>query len=327
MWRGSVKIRISVFLLAAILLVGCKVEIKVPEGGHVEGWALHGCGEAQNCVIDVDHNWFTEVFTAMPRDTHRFQGWKKQKGFFCGGSQQSCTLNTFGFASASLKALLADEEAVFYLEPLFISKSADYQNRISPDLHVTVHISQENYPVNASSHSSWFDGIQSSFNPLEQREDGSKATGYSSWRSDKSSYSYRFEAGRCHITKYEKAYYQHTTMPSPYAPEELSVEAIEVYWDILLHEGGHHRIYRWMFDRRVQQIYKLFEKRSITGVNSLETCNDYLYIELARIQDETYEQHLLEGQEFHGYDTGWTWGVCDDIPNKFMNIYCPSGMK
>ena len=129
--------------IAALLLVGCKVEIKVPEGGHVEGWALSGCGEAQTCIIDIDHRWFYEQFTAMPSDTHKFAGWKKGDGYFCGRKEAECELSTFAFAKASLQALLADSDRIFYLEPLFVPKSEDYQNRISPDLRVTVNISQD----------------------------------------------------------------------------------------------------------------------------------------------------------------------------------------
>lgn len=309
--------------IAALFLVGCKVEIKVPEGGMVEGWTLHGCGEAQTCTIDVDHMKFFDYFTAVPNDTHRFVRWKKAEGYFCGGKTESCELSTFKFGGTALVDWLYADEITFYLEPIFEPKYAGYQNRISQNIEINVEYTQVNYPIDGTDRHTWWEGSQGPNNPLEYSDEGEKYLGNAQWRSDRSSYSYNYSGGYCQMTGYAKNFYMKVTLPAPEYPLGYeSTEAHEYYWDITMHEGAHTRIYRWMLDRRLQRINKLFTRfRS----SSTSACRESLYDELVKIKDETTEQAEWEQDEFHSLDTGASWGVCDHS-NRFMYSYCPYGM-
>jgi hypothetical protein len=321
------NVRTSVVLLSAIALAGCKVEIKVPEGGHVEGYTLHGCGEAQTCIIDVDHTKFWDILSAVPKDTHSFVGWKKSDGYLCGGTKDDCKLSTLDFIGENWEAVLADDDMTVYLEPVFKPKYAGYVNRINPNLSISVEISQVNYPVDGTSHDSWLRDSQSSSNPLSLSDDGSKPLGRANWSSDRGSYSYRYSNNMCSMTRYEKNFHQVTTLPSPqFSNGYESVEANEYYWDIVFHEGAHQRINRWYFDRRLNGVNELFYPRKVSGVDGLDDCKDYLYEELVRINEETGDLRKSEHDEFHSMDTGAYWGRCEDS-NRFMNAYCPEGMR
>ena len=310
------------------LLTACKVKIVVPEGGYVEGFTLHGCGEGQICTIQVDHSNFLDLFTAIPNDTHFFAGWKKGEGYLCGGTTDSCEFNTFPFADPDFEDWLNNDELMLYLEPQFKPKYAGYKNQIHPKLSVKVAISQANYPIDGTDFSTWYEGSQSEINPIEERhESGEKYLGLATWRSDRSRYYYLYRDGTCSMTEYTKQYYIKTTLPAPYFPYGYtSAEAEEYYWDIVLHEGAHNRIARWMIDRRSQEISDLFIPSRVAGVYNLDSCGKYLYDELVRINSRSYQLWELESDEFHSLDLGAYWGKCE-YSNRFMTTYCPEEMQ
>ncbi|MEH6635171.1 MAG: DUF922 domain-containing protein [Halioglobus sp.] len=309
--------------IATLLLVGCKVEIKVPEGGMVDGWTLHGCGEAQTCTIDVDHMKFSDLLTAIPNDTHHFVGWKRGDGYFCGGKTESCELSTFNFSGTALVDFLNDDEITFYLEPVFEPKYIGYQNKISPNIKINVKYTQVNYPIDGTDRNTWWEGSQSAANPIQAYADGVKAVGLAHWRSDRSSYRYEYSGGYCQMTGYEEDFYINVTLPSPEYPLGYeSIEAQEYYGDIVFHEGAHTRIQRGMTDRRLKRINELFIRFRASSINA---CNTALSEKLVNITDETMEQARIEQEEFHNYNRKATWGECQES-NRFMYSYCPEGM-
>lgn len=118
-------------LFAALLLVGCKVEISAPEGGQVvsesRAWE---CSVNLPCAIDISDTSFDEVFIAEPLLGFRFTGWKRAEGYFCGGSLAPCRLVTTGFVGHDSLMALLDSDRTFYLEPGFLPE--DHIRRYTP---------------------------------------------------------------------------------------------------------------------------------------------------------------------------------------------------
>ena len=119
-------------LLLSVLLVGCKVVIKVPENGRVKSesgaWVCHA---GETCMIEVTGTDFDELFVGIPESGYTFQKWRAGDGYFCGGRARPCRLvtKTFG-GNPVLEGILASERE-FILEPVFISTSAAEQHTVS----------------------------------------------------------------------------------------------------------------------------------------------------------------------------------------------------
>jgi hypothetical protein len=114
--------RINLFLpvLVILTLVGCKVEIEVPEGGDVvtESGAYR-CLSGKKCIVDVTDIYFDETFIARPKSGYAFAGWEKQRRGLCGGANKPCHLFTSGFEGKdALLDILASDD-VFFLTPVF----------------------------------------------------------------------------------------------------------------------------------------------------------------------------------------------------------------
>jgi hypothetical protein len=108
-------------LAGALILAGCRIDLAVPENGAVTtDSGNYACSAGQSCSIEVEDTAFVETFTAVPATDQLFAGWEKGEGKLCGGSLESCTLDTSHFAEyPGLMALLASDE-VFYLTPKFL---------------------------------------------------------------------------------------------------------------------------------------------------------------------------------------------------------------
>ncbi|WP_157976597.1 S8 family peptidase [Parahaliea mediterranea] len=102
------------------VLGGCKVRIEVPEGGRVESASgRYQCNAGAVCELDVRDTNFNERFLAIEESGYVFRGWRRDNGYFCGGSVGACVLNTTGFVgNADLMAVLRSNQ-VFHLEPVF----------------------------------------------------------------------------------------------------------------------------------------------------------------------------------------------------------------
>ena len=111
------------FLTATVFLAltGCKLEIRVPQGGTVVSTdGAYICEAGQTCLIDVVDLFFNETFVAQPDPGYRFSSWREKDRYLCGGETTPCRLSTADFEGhAALQSLLESEET-FYLAPQFL---------------------------------------------------------------------------------------------------------------------------------------------------------------------------------------------------------------
>ena len=112
-------VRISFLACFLLCLVGCKIQISVPEGGHVTTQSgIYECLSGQTCFIEVTDILFDETFIAIPDPGYSFR-WRQFPRGLCGGSQEPCHLFTSGFAGKDKLLALLASDAVFFLEPKF----------------------------------------------------------------------------------------------------------------------------------------------------------------------------------------------------------------
>jgi putative iron-regulated protein len=112
---------------ATTTLGGCKLVLKVPEGGSIASVSgNYSCRAGKKCNIDVSDTSFDETFTAIPASGFEFTGWKKRKkNGLCGGQSAPCRLTTLGFDEFdSLLEVLASNNR-YVLEPKFVPFDGD----------------------------------------------------------------------------------------------------------------------------------------------------------------------------------------------------------
>ena len=110
-------------LLAIVFLAlsGCKIQIKVPNGGRVVSTdGAYICEAGQTCEIDVVDFFFDETFIAEPAPGFYFSHWTEMDHFLCGGETTPCRLSTTDFeGNPALQSVLESDEA-FFLQPRFV---------------------------------------------------------------------------------------------------------------------------------------------------------------------------------------------------------------
>lgn len=111
----------TIALSAAVFLAGCKINIQTPVGGEVlaDGFA---CPSGQTCVIDANSTDFVASYVAEAYPGYRFEGWKEEGGYLCGGTTDPCVVNLRFFAgNPTLESfLLATANTPVYIEPIFV---------------------------------------------------------------------------------------------------------------------------------------------------------------------------------------------------------------
>jgi hypothetical protein len=114
--------RTSFLIVAALLvLTGCKLEIRVPQGGMVVSTdGAYICQAGQTCEIDVVDLFFDQTFIAQPATGYYFNHWKGDDHYLCGGETGPCALATAGFEGHPALQALLESDQTFYLEPKFI---------------------------------------------------------------------------------------------------------------------------------------------------------------------------------------------------------------
>lgn len=124
--------RCLLMLALAVMLIGCRVEIFVPEGGRVETQSgTLSCASGATCTVDVVDLFFDETFVAVADEGYRFQQWQQAHRHFCGGDTGPCRLATAGFEdNPVLEAFLSGDEE-FYLQPAFRSIHADASHTLT----------------------------------------------------------------------------------------------------------------------------------------------------------------------------------------------------
>ena len=112
----------SLLLAAAFLaLPGCKLEIRVPQGGTVvSSDGAYICEAGQTCLIDVVDFFFDETFIAEPAHGYSFSRWKEKDGYLCGGETTQCRLSTAGFEGHPALQSILESDETFVLEPRFV---------------------------------------------------------------------------------------------------------------------------------------------------------------------------------------------------------------
>jgi len=114
------KIKLCTFLLASVLSA-CKVQVDVPQGGHVV--SVNGgfeCSSGQSCEIEVKSTDFEAAYVAIPDEGHRFSGWrKKDRGIFGGSENPEVRISTAQFEGNEVLMSFLSSDEIFYLEPSF----------------------------------------------------------------------------------------------------------------------------------------------------------------------------------------------------------------
>ncbi|MBT4518480.1 MAG: hypothetical protein HOC23_00625 [Halieaceae bacterium] len=113
---------LATFLMAVLLVTGCKVHIIVPVGGKVISQSgTYECTSGQLCEIDVSDTSFDETFVAQADPEFEFLGWRLRENGFCGKKGTApCRLFTTAFANYdTLMQFLQADDDVYYLEPIF----------------------------------------------------------------------------------------------------------------------------------------------------------------------------------------------------------------
>ena len=116
------SVRSICIALLALVLAGCKIEIKVPEGGRVvsQSGEIEACEAGMTCTVSVVDIFFDETFVAEPADGMKFAGWEKLERGLCGDTMEPCHLFTSGFeGNPALMSFLETDEEVFFLNPTF----------------------------------------------------------------------------------------------------------------------------------------------------------------------------------------------------------------
>ena len=138
-------------------IAACKIDVDVPSGGSVttDSGSL-SCSANSSCSLDVANIYFDETFVANPATGFDFIGWKSGPARLCAGSTEPCRFSTAGLAgNEDTIALLDDPNLLVYLEPAFVSESAEPEELLGttfscpwdesdPTLHVFLAAGQSN---------------------------------------------------------------------------------------------------------------------------------------------------------------------------------------
>ncbi len=138
-------------------IAACKIDVDVPSGGSVttDSGSL-SCSANSSCSLDVANIYFDETFVANPATGFDFIGWKSGPARLCSGSTEPCRFSTAGLAdNEDAIALLDDPNLLVYLEPAFVSESAEPEELLGatfscpwdesdPTLHVFLAAGQSN---------------------------------------------------------------------------------------------------------------------------------------------------------------------------------------
>lgn len=115
-----VAFRALLAILAAVLIVGCKVDIIVPEGGKVvTNSGDYECGAGDVCTIEISDLFFDETFKAIPTEDYVFARWENIEGSLCSYQAAPCRIvSSLAELHENFMALLESDE-IFYLVPVF----------------------------------------------------------------------------------------------------------------------------------------------------------------------------------------------------------------
>ncbi|MDG1314621.1 MAG: S8 family serine peptidase [Flavobacteriaceae bacterium] len=132
---GNTSVKLLV-VLVTLTLVGCRLEIIVPEGGRVTSASgNYNCDEASTCQADITDGDFEETFTALPNAGYRFVSWSKTQSNVCEGVGGSCKLSLRALPF-SLRNRILNSSSVGRLVPVFEATDAPQEVSVSGGLNV-----------------------------------------------------------------------------------------------------------------------------------------------------------------------------------------------
>ena len=117
--------KFDLLLLATLLatLLGCKLEISVPENGTVTtASGAYSCGARETCVIEVADTSFDQTFIARPARGYTFSRWLKRPNGSCGDQNKPCRLDTTAFGDDEELLAILESDSTYYLEPVFVKQ-------------------------------------------------------------------------------------------------------------------------------------------------------------------------------------------------------------
>jgi len=107
------------FCAICLLLVGCKVELIVPDNGQVTSTnGQYDCAVNQSCIFDIEDGSFEQTFTAIPAPGYRFVAWSTTESNVCEGITTACTLSMKDLPPTLRRSALASN-TVARLKPIF----------------------------------------------------------------------------------------------------------------------------------------------------------------------------------------------------------------
>jgi hypothetical protein len=119
--RRSVPVSCLLLTAALVALPGCKLKIKVPQGGVVYSTdGAYTCAAGDTCVIDVVDFFFDETFIAEPDEGYYFKSWSDLDGFLCGGQTTGCRLATADHPGNTALQSMLESDKSFFLQPQFV---------------------------------------------------------------------------------------------------------------------------------------------------------------------------------------------------------------
>ncbi len=116
--------RLAAIVLAALMIVSCRLKIVVPEGGSVVSQSgTYSCAAGERCIVQINDIFFNETFVAKPAQGYELTAWAKRERALCAGTSQPCKLATEAFEGSEPLMDLLESDEVFLLQPVFVKRT------------------------------------------------------------------------------------------------------------------------------------------------------------------------------------------------------------
>jgi predicted secreted Zn-dependent protease len=238
-------------LATSVVLMGSKIIIEVPAGGSVASSSgLITCAAGEQCVIEMNEQYFAETFTAIPAAGHAFSSWGDTPGILCRASAiPDCSeLDDDPFSPSA-----ADDPqrhtGVYRLTPEFAGENHPVDESALQFAVSSLH-STRYYQVHGNTPKEIWAQLHGAANPLAvDRRAGVKPVAHADF-----SYQYHYQssyvagATTCRVASGKLELKFETVLPRLAANANTS-ERLMSRWLVLAqriteHEAGHHAIYR-----------------------------------------------------------------------------------
>lgn len=305
-------------LLVMVMLsaAGCKIQIDMPAGGAVmSDSGLYGCAELESCTIDVDHEFFTDRFVAVPAPGYEFSHWLKQPVSFCGDRRVPDCPNrdTRAFPAFPILMSVLASDIVYSMTPVFTNVGGAAPGNSDVFTLSSVH-SQTNYIVDGNSESAILEELQGAANPLLLNPaTGAKPVAQAS-AATSHAWSWSFGGEGCALVSYSFDIDYVTTMPQLQDLDKrdavLRDEWRDYYARVEAHEAGHQEINRAQHLRQLQALQALQEPYPGT-IASSDECGEAIEARWREVMQPLWLETEQLQQQYHdrvGTSTPWSEG-------------------